>query len=125
MEPDNRPVNLNLIKFHFPVMAVVSILHRIAGVVLFLFIPVLLYLLHTSLISQTAFSNMQNLLVHPIARVLWIVLLAAVVYHWLAGVRHLVMDFGIGESQRAGRVTAWSVIILCVFIVVLIGIRLW
>lgn len=120
-----RPINLNLFKFHFPVMAIVSILHRITGVILFLSIPLLLYVLHQSLVSQEAFSSIKVVIDHPFFKIVLIAILASAVYHLLAGIRHLVMDCGIGESLMSGRITAWASIVLTIIVVVWMGVWLW
>lgn len=120
-----RPVNLNLFKFRFPVMAIVSVLHRITGVIIFLFIPALLYVLHSSLISQETFSGLRKDLDYPLSKIILLILLASAIYHLFAGIRHLVMDFGVGESKTAGRITAWFVIAVSVIVVIFIGVWLW
>lgn len=120
-----RPVDLNLFRFHFPVMAIVSLLHRITGVIIFLFIPALLYILHASLVSQSSFSSLQKCLAHPMSKVLLLGLIACTIYHLFAGIRHLVMDFGMGDSEIAGRITAWFVIVLTIIATVFMGICLW
>ena len=49
----DRPINLALTKFKFPLAAIASITHRITGVLLFVGIAFLLYLLDQSLTSAT------------------------------------------------------------------------
>jgi len=120
-----RPVNLNLFKFHFPVMAIVSVLHRISGIILFLSVPLLLYILHESLDSQSAFTFIEKCLSYNISKVIILVILASAVYHLFAGIRHLLMDCGLGESLSVGRATAWIVILLTIVFVILLGVWLW
>ena len=114
-----RPVYLNLLQIRLPIPGLVSILHRISGIVIFLGLPFLLYLLHRSLKSQSDFDSLTQFLTHTeIKFVLWIIL-AAITWHLLAGIRHLLMDIGIGESLRAARITAMTVLILAVIIILL------
>lgn len=120
-----RPVNLDLFKFKFPVMAIVSVLHRISGVVIFLFIPFMLYILHQSLISQSSFEAIQSCLQHPVAKTFVWMMLAAVIFHLFAGIRHLMMDLGFAEGRQAGRFTAWLVISIAAIAVILMGVWLW
>ena len=106
-EKNKRPVNLNLMSFKFPPTALVSIGHRISGVVLFLAIPVLLYILDQAFLSPNHFTQFllmvsQNIIVKIIV---WLTLLA-IIYHLLAGTRHLIMDMGYGESFKVARITA-------------------
>lgn len=120
-----RPVNLDLGTIKFPVMAIASILHRISGLVLFLLLPFILYLLSKSLNNAVSFMQMQNLLQSPFYKLLLWVFSAALVYHILAGIRHMVMDLGYGEEVKEGRQTAIWVIALAVILTIFLGIWIW
>lgn len=122
---DTRPVNLDLTKYRFPRMAIVSILHRITGVILFLFLPLLLYVLHQTLMNQQSFEHMQLLLTHPLIKFTTWVFLSAIAFHLIAGIRHLLMDLGLFESLRAGKTTATLVFIFFLIAAVLLGVWLW
>lgn len=120
-----RPVYLNLWRIRFPIPAIVSILHRISGVVIFLALPWLLYLLNQSLISQESFNHLTLWVTQPLVKCgLWIIL-SALAGHVLAGVRHILMDMGIAENLDAGRLSAYGVLIITAAIIVLLGIWLW
>lgn len=122
---EERPVYLNLFKIKFPCPAIVSILHRISGVIIFLALPLLLYLLQQSLAAATSFDAVTNLVHQPFMKlVLWLVLVATV-FHLIAGIRHLLMDFGCFESLKAGRATATLVLALGILIIILVGVWLW
>ena len=122
---DNRPVFLNLTKMKFPVPAITSILHRISGVLMFLFLPLLFYLLSVSLKSSASFDAFFRLVGSASMKLILWVGLSAVIYHIFAGLRHLFMDFGFGETLQAGRVTAYAVIILGVVGAVIAGVWIW
>lgn len=109
---DRRPVNLDLLAFRFPITAIVSIGHRIAGVVLFLFLPYLLWLLQLVLGDGTEFRQHATCFASVGGRLLIWVLLSALSYHVLAGVRHLAMSFGWGETKEAGCRSAIWVLLL-------------
>jgi len=94
-----RPVHLDLTRMTFPPMAIVSILHRISGVLLFLLLPFALYLLHHSLSSQDSFDQLQHQLHSPMMKLLSWILISSVAFHFFAGLRHMVMDCGIGEQS--------------------------
>lgn len=122
---DTRPVNLNLMQIKFPIPAIASILHRLSGIVVFLFIPLLLWALKYSLTSPEDFMRMKAVLnIFWVKLALW-AFLAAFVYHLLAGIRHLAMDLGHGETLTGGRVTAWFVIIVSILLTCGIGVYLW
>ncbi|KTD33143.1 succinate dehydrogenase cytochrome b556 subunit C [Legionella nautarum] len=120
-----RPVNLDLGTIKFPAMAIASILHRISGLVLFLLLPFILYLLSKSLNSDVSFMQMQILLQSPFYKLLLWVFSAALVYHILAGIRHMIMDLGYGEEVKEGRQTAIWVIALAVILTIFLGIWIW
>jgi len=119
-----RPMFLDLTKMRFPITAIASILHRVSGVVIFLALPLFMYLLHQSLLSQGAFLQMQHLLATAWMKVVMWAVLTAVTYHLLAGLRHIVMDFGFLESLSQARKTAYLVIVLAVVLSVAIGVWL-
>lgn len=122
---DKRPIFLNLCAMRFPVTAIASILHRVSGVVLFLFIPFALWVLQSSLHSAEQFDALQNVMKKPLCKLTFFLFLVALVYHLLAGVRHLVMDCGHAESFKAARASAIVVMLLTVTLAVVIGVCLW
>lgn len=120
-----RPVNLDLRTIKLPVTAYTSIAHRISGVILFIAIAGLLWLLSTSLSSETGFEQVKAYLQHPLAKlVLWGVL-SALLYHLVAGIRHLIMDAGVGEGLESGRLGAKLVVVIAVVLIVLLGVWIW
>lgn len=120
-----RPVNLDLTTIKFPITSLVSITHRLSGVFLFAGMAVLLWLLDSSLASEEGFAAVQESTASPVFKfVLWVVL-AALAYHSIAGVRHLTMDGGVGESLRGGQIGAKLVVILSIVVIALIGVWIW
>lgn len=120
-----RPVNLDLGSFKYPPMAIASILHRISGLVLFLLLPVMFYFLDVSLRSAESFSHWQVLLANPYSKLLLWVFGAAWIYHLLAGIRHMLMDIGLGETVATGRRSAITVITLAIILTILLGVWIW
>ncbi|PMB54845.1 succinate dehydrogenase, cytochrome b556 subunit [Coxiella endosymbiont of Rhipicephalus microplus] len=121
-----QPINLDLTKFHFPPMALVSICHRIAGFILFLCMPLMFYLLHRSTLSETSFWNLQQLLIHNhwLKIAVWI-MVSVTLFHLFAGIRHLIMDLGVWESLREGRITAYMVFVISFIVIILAGVWIW
>lgn len=122
---NKRPVNLQLTTIKFPVTAIVSILHRISGLVIFLLLPLLLWMLSSSLSSAESFDALQTCLSAPWVKLIVWGLLAAIVYHVFAGIRHLLMDFGVAEEKQSGKVGAYITIILAVVAIVIVGMMIW
>ena len=103
-----RPVYLNLFAIRQPLPAFVSILHRISGALLFLIgIPLLLWVVQRALASPDAWAQMRATLAHAVGEARRCIVLAwAYFHHFIAGIRHLVMDLHIGHgpaSRRGGR----------------------
>lgn len=110
----DRPVNLPLprLALAMPVTAVASILHRITGVVLFGGVFFLCYLLDRAVTDAAGFEHAAAVLTAPFGKVgLWVIL-TSLAYHVVAGVRHLLLDFHVGDSLTGGRVGAWTSIVL-------------
>lgn len=122
---DKRPVNLNLIAFKWPLPALTSITHRITGVLLFLGTAVLLYLLQLSLESEAGFAQAAELLASPLIKFVVWVIVAGLLFHLIAGVKHLIMDFGIGETLEGGKTGAILTIVISTIAIVISGVWLW
>ena len=105
------PVFLNLAQIRFPIGAIASIAHRVAGVLLFIALPVVAVLLDTSLRDEAGFASVRDLISSPLAVVAAGVLVWALVHHVLAGIRHLLMDVGIGGELERARASARLVLI--------------
>lgn len=121
---NKRPINLDLTTLKFPPMAIVSILHRLSGVILFLAIPLLLWLLQSSLSSAEQFQNITQFFSGYTVKLIVFVVLAALLYHLVAGVRHILMDIGYFESLQSGRRSARAVMIISAILIILAGIWL-
>ena len=122
---DNRPVNLDIGTIKLPITAYVSITHRVSGVILVVSAFLLLYALDMSLAGPEGFAALADCLASPVAKfVLWGIIVA-LIYHSLAGIKHLIMDFGIGEPMDGGVLGARLVIALTVVGAILAGGFVW
>lgn len=106
-------------------MAIASILHRISGILLFVLLPFMLYLLQLSLQSEVGFSEMKAIISHPLGKLILLGFSASMVYHLLAGIRHVIMDIGYGDHLESGRRSAVWVIVLAVLFTIILGIWIW
>jgi succinate dehydrogenase / fumarate reductase cytochrome b subunit len=123
---NNRPVFLNLARIRLPITALISIAHRVAGVVLFLSIPFAIYLLDLSLGSQLGYNHVQGLLGQAPIKIVVILIFWALAHHVFAGVRVLLIDFGVGVERDEARRTAWVIAIgSSVSLLMIAGVLLW
>lgn len=120
-----RPKHLNLFKIRFPVMAVVSGMHRISGAVLFLFLPLILWMLQMSLESQQSFEAFKAVAASPFVKIVLLGLLWGYLHHLCAGVRHLALDLHMGTELPAARASSWAVLAVSVGLTVIGGVILW
>ncbi|MBY6188437.1 succinate dehydrogenase cytochrome b556 subunit [Marinobacter hydrocarbonoclasticus] len=121
-----RPVYLDLQQIQFPATAIASILHRVSGVILFVSIAVLLWLLATSLGSAQGFATVSEIMNSLIAKFVVWGILTALAYHFCGGIRHLLMDLGYFEgSMESGNNSARAAMAITVVLSVIAGIWLW
>ncbi len=126
LKKNKRPVFLELTRIRQPITALISIAHRIAGIVLFLALPFAIYLLDLSLGSEQGYDRVQILLSHGPVKLAVILILGALAHHVFAGLRVLLIDIGIGVEREEARRTAWVIAIGSVAtLVMMAGILLW
>ena len=117
---DNRPKFLNLFIIRLPITGIASINHRLSGLILFLAIPVSLYLFQLSLSSNEGFTEALAYLSSPWIKLTFVLLIWSFVHHLLAGFRFLLIDQSIGISLSAARKTAWFVVFAAVIITLIL-----
>lgn len=123
---NKRPKHLNLFKIKQPLPAVVSILHRISGVLLFFpGIPLLLCSLQMLLQSQQSFEALQDCLRNPMIRLILLFPLWFFLHHLCAGVRHLLLDLHMGVTLAQARTGSKLVLVAGITLTVLAGLMLW
>ncbi|MCX8957158.1 succinate dehydrogenase cytochrome b556 subunit [Erwinia psidii] len=121
-----RPVNLDLSTIRFPVTAIASILHRVSGVITFVAIGILLWLLGLSLSSPEGFLQASAVMNSLIVKFIFWGILTALAYHIVGGVRHLLMDFGwLGETLQTGSRSAQISFGITVVLSILAGVLVW
>lgn len=106
---NKRPVFLDLTRIHLPVTAVLSIGHRITGVLLILAIPLLVFLFDRSLADEQGYDFVTGLLQGDAFRAVLLLGIWFFAHHFLAGIRYLLIDADVGIDPRAARVSAWIV----------------
>tara|TARA_Y100000296_G_C5112220_1_gene225784 strand:- start:394 stop:768 length:375 start_codon:yes stop_codon:yes gene_type:complete len=121
----NRPKNLDLTTIELPLPAKASILHRISGFALFFAVAFMLCALGASLESEQSFNEMKDVMNGGLAKLITWGILSALGYHFVAGIKHLLMDMGIGETKESGRTGAIITLIAGVIVIVLAGVWVW
>jgi succinate dehydrogenase / fumarate reductase cytochrome b subunit len=85
----------------------------------------LLALLDRSLAGPEGFAQVAQWLTTPLVRIIAWAVATGLIYHSLAGVKHLIMDFGIGESMEGGVLGARLVFLFAVLGSIATGVALW
>lgn len=110
---------------NMPIPSIVSILHRATGILLVAGVAVLLFMLDESLASEQQFDNIKTLAGSLVFKLIVLVVLAGLIYHSVAGVKHLIMDMGIGETLEGGILAAKLVFVVSAILTVLVGVWIW
>ena len=94
-------------------VAIASILHRLSGVIVFLLVPVLLWILDKSLSSPEGFTYVKEEIFGNffVRFVVW-VFVAGLIYHLIGGIKHLIADLGYNEGLQSGRMAATISLVL-------------
>ena len=123
---NKRPKHLNLFKIRQPLPAVVSILHRISGALLFFpGIPLILYSLQMLLQSQQGFEALQDCLRDPVIKMALLFPIWFFLHHLCAGIRHLALDLHIGVMLPQARMGSRLVVAAGILLTALMGLILW
>ncbi|NML31541.1 succinate dehydrogenase, cytochrome b556 subunit [Paraburkholderia antibiotica] len=113
--PEFRNIGIGqiLTAYRLPLAGRVSILHRVSGGLLFVFLPFLLYLFDQSLTSELSFEVFKGFLSNIVVKLITLVLAWAFLFHFCAGVRHLVMDTNHDAvTKEKGKSTSIVVIVV-------------
>ena len=119
-----KPVYINLFKIQLPLSALLSITHRVSGMLIFfLVLPVSAYifnLLLQSLDSFSLFMDSYNTSIFIRTFVLFNILVFE--YHVIAGIRHMLMDFHLISETLSSSNTSAMVALIFFFVISLLTI---
>ena len=108
-----RPKNLNLFTIRLPINAIVSILHRVSGMGLFLSIPLILLALQYLVRSGGSYTTLTTWLDTWFIKLVLIGLSWAFFHHFFAGIRHLLQDIhwmtSLNNTRLSSRILLWLV----------------
>ena len=121
----NRPKNLNLFTIRLPINALVSILHRASGCLLFLILPLLLLLVQLSLSSAEHYQTVVDILHSPFIKLMLLGLAWAFFHHFFAGIRHLAMDVHWMTSLMKARYTSKVVLVMGAVATLALAVKFW
>lgn len=121
-----RPKNLDLMTIKLPLPGILSILHRVSGAVLFLLLPVFLWLFEGSLTSPETFAVVKSIAAHPLVKLILLGLIWLYLHHFCAGIRYLLLDLHKGIDLESARLSSKIVFAVSIVLTLLIGVKvLW
>lgn len=121
-----RPKYLNLMEIKLPLPALISILHRVSGVLLFFpGIPVLLYSMQMLLDSPKSHDEFYTILACVPIKIGLTILLWIFMHHLCAGIRHLALDLHYGAELTEARTSSKLVIVAGIILTILFGTLIW
>jgi succinate dehydrogenase / fumarate reductase, cytochrome b subunit len=115
--PD-RPLSPHLFVYKMKYTLVSSITNRITGLALAAGLLILAYWLMALASGAEAYDKALVVLSHPVFKLIFAGLTFSLVYHFVAGLRHLVWDTGRGLERRQSQTSAWIVGIVSILLTV-------
>jgi succinate dehydrogenase / fumarate reductase, cytochrome b subunit len=123
--PQIRNIHVTqILQYKLPPPGMVSILHRVSGALLFLALPLLLWLFDLSLMSELSFARLVDVGSHWFVKLVLLVLLWAFLHHLIAGIRYLLLDLHIGVEKSAARTSALAVFWISLPLTVVVALKL-
>ncbi|KAK43824.1 MULTISPECIES: succinate dehydrogenase, cytochrome b556 subunit [Burkholderiaceae] len=114
-----------LMHYRLPLAGKVSILHRVSGLLLFVSLPFILYLLEQSLTSEISFDAFKGFLANPIVKIITLVLSWAYLHHFCAGIRFLLLDTHVAVNKEGGKQTALIVLVVSLLLTLAMALKLF
>ena len=114
-----------LFEIRLPLPGWISILHRISGLLLFLAVPWLLFILDRSLASEAGFESARRYTGLPLVKLTLLVLIWAYCHHFCAGIRFLFLDLEKGVDLATARLTSVVVLMASLALTAWLGYKLW
>ncbi len=132
--PEFRNINAltDLPTYRLPLAGIVSILHRISGFIMFLLLPLIVWMFDTSVSSEISFAKFSaaftvglGFVPGVLVKVVVLGLIWAYLHHLIAGVRHVYMDINHAVSKEFGKSSAVVTLALSLGLTAALGAKLF
>ncbi len=132
--PEFRNINAlsDLPTYRLPAAGIVSILHRISGLIMFLLLPLIVWMFDTSVSSEISFAKFSaafnvglGFVPGVLVKVVVLGLIWAYLHHLIAGVRHVYMDVCHAVSKEFGKSSAVATLVLSLGLTAALGAKLF
>ena len=115
----------DLRNYRLPIPGVVSILHRVSGLLMFLALPVVLCLFERSVRSAQDYESLVRCAQGWVFRLVLLALGWALLHHACAGVRFLLLDVHVGTERAAARFSSQLVLAVSLVLTALLALALF
>ena len=132
--PEFRNINAltDLPSYRLPAAGIVSILHRVSGVLMFILMPFIIWMFDTSVSSEISFAKFKlafnvglGFVPGWFMKLVALALIWAYLHHLIAGMRHLFMDVQHAVSKEFGRSSAIATLGLSIAMTLVLGAKLF
>jgi len=124
--PNRRPKYYDLNPANLPPPGIISIFHRVSGLVLFFpILPALIYVLGASLESEAGYREWRAFFAEPAVKFVMLGVTWAYAHHFFAGIRYLLLDVHVGIGKEPARASALVVLVLGVVATLIAGWCTW
>ena len=132
-----RPIYRNIhvsqiVKYRLPPAGIVSILHRVSGVGMFLLMPFIIWMFDASVTSEISYASFTSVFANGVGlfpgvlfKLVALGLIWAFLHHFIAGLRHLWMDMTHAVTKEFGHSSALATLSVSVVLTVLLGVKLF
>ena len=121
-----------IVAYRLPLAGMVSILHRVSGVLLFLLMPFIIWMFDASVTSEVSFDVFRSAFAAGVGfipgwflKLVALALIWAYLHHLIAGVRHLWMDATHAVTKEFGQSSAIVTLALSVLLTLALGYKLF
>ena len=131
--PTYRNIHVSqIVKYRLPPAGIVSILHRVSGVGMFLLMPFIIWMFDASVTSEVSYSQFSSVFAGGagflpgwVFKLVALGLIWAFLHHFIAGLRHLWMDMTHAVTKEFGHSSALATLVLSVLLTVVLGSKLF
>ena len=132
--PEFRNINAmsDLPNYRLPIAGIVSILHRVSGLLMFVLLPFIIWMFDTSVTSEVSFDAFRSVFIAGVGfvpgwffKLVALAIIWAYLHHWLAGIRHIRMDVKHTVTKEQGKSSAQIVLAISLTLTVLLAAKLF
>ena len=132
--PEFRNINAvsDLPNYRLPIAGIVSILHRVSGLLMFVLLPFIIWMFDTSVTSEVSFDAFKSVFIAGVGfvpgwffKLVALAVIWAYLHHWLAGIRHIRMDIKHTVTKEQGKSSAQVVLAISLTLTVLLAAKLF